>query len=104
MASCDTIKFAMIDAIHPDDHQRFNEYMDLEDDNTFTHMYPKDGKVIIDMYRGPPDKLERREEFKPSDIADEYWAEERRIIKEMDKAGLMNKDPGPIPGAKVPGI
>jgi hypothetical protein len=66
-------------------------------------MYPKDGKVMIEIYRGPPDRLGRMEEFKPSDITDEYWAEEKRIIEEMDKTGLMNTGPGPVPDAKIPG-
>ncbi|KAK0389136.1 hypothetical protein NLU13_2711 [Sarocladium strictum] len=97
MGICENSKFTDRDAIHPDDHGRYNEYLSgLRGDN-FIHMYPKDGKVIIDIYQGPPDRLEKRAEFKPSDQADEFFEEEKRQVEELRKAGLMRTSTPPIP-------
>ncbi|QPC76096.1 hypothetical protein HYE68_006848 [Fusarium pseudograminearum] len=65
------------DAIHADDLERYQEFMNTVSDSQFLDMYMESADVKIDIYEYPSNDHVQSAYFKPSPKADQYFQQEK---------------------------
>jgi hypothetical protein len=65
------------DAIHVDDLERYEEFMNAVSGSQFLDMYMENAAVKIDIYEYPSNDRVQSAHFKPSSKADQYFQQEK---------------------------
>ncbi|CEI60310.1 hypothetical protein FVEN_g6471 [Fusarium venenatum] len=65
------------DAIHADDLERYEEFMNTVSSSQFLGMYMESAAVKIDIYEYPSNERVQSAHFKPSPKADRYFQQEK---------------------------
>lgn len=70
------------DAIHLDDMDRYEAFMESALDEHFLSMYLEDNHVKVEIYHHPSNDLVRAEQFTPSANATQYFEQQERFANE----------------------
>ncbi|CAF3478601.1 unnamed protein product [Fusarium graminearum] len=82
------------DAIHADDLERYQEFMNTVSDSQFLDMYMESADVKIDIYEYPSNDLVQSAYFKPSPKADQYFQQEKEqadALQAIEDEGLTER-------------
>ncbi|KAH6952860.1 hypothetical protein DER45DRAFT_574478 [Fusarium avenaceum] len=79
------------DAIHVDDLERYEEFMNAVSGSQFLDMYMENAAVKIDIYEYPSNNHVQSAHFKPSSKANQYFQQEKEQadrLELIDSKGL----------------
>jgi hypothetical protein len=82
------------DAIHVDDLERYEEFMDSVSGSQFLDMYMENAAVKIDIYEYPSNDRVQSVHFKPSSKADQYFHQEKEqadALEATENEGLTER-------------
>jgi hypothetical protein len=82
------------DAIHVDDLERYEEFMNAVSGSQFLDMYMENATVKIDIYEYPSNDHVQSAHFKPSSKADQYLQQEKEqadALEAMEKQGMTER-------------
>ncbi|SPJ71926.1 uncharacterized protein FTOL_01654 [Fusarium torulosum] len=82
------------DAIHVDDLERYEEFMNAVSGSQFLDMYMENAAVKIDIYEYPSNDRVQSAHFKPSSKADQYFQQEKEqadALEATENEGLTER-------------